>query len=96
MVRLLRASLCLLFVATGVASLPVKGLSMARSFVRSLEFRQEVRICNAYPFGQALDVYVGKQRHRHELPRRHCSRTRSSWESWRRAAAPRTRSTSCA
>jgi hypothetical protein len=32
----------------------------AVSFIRSLSFRQTLRVCNAYPQGVALDVFVGK------------------------------------
>jgi hypothetical protein len=50
-----------------VASLHVDALAVdarsktkAKSFVRSLHFKQQLRICNAYPYGSALDVFVGK------------------------------------
>jgi len=29
------------------------------SFVRALEFRHRLRVCNAYPYGAAMDVYHG-------------------------------------
>lgn len=32
----------------------------ALNFVRGLEFKHHLRICNAYPFGAALDVYRGQ------------------------------------
>lgn len=31
----------------------------AVSFIRNLEFKQTLRVCNAYPYGSALDVFVG-------------------------------------
>merc|ERR1719265_942392 len=30
------------------------------SFVRSLEFKHRLRVCNAYPYGAALDLYRGR------------------------------------
>lgn len=32
------------------------------SFISSLEFKQTLRVCNAYPYKYPLDVYVGKER----------------------------------
>jgi hypothetical protein len=32
----------------------------AASFVRSLEFKHRLRVCNAYPYGAAMDLYRGK------------------------------------
>mmetsp|Transcript_113969 Transcript_113969/g.333063 ORF Transcript_113969/g.333063 Transcript_113969/m.333063 type:complete len:277 (+) Transcript_113969:74-904(+) len=32
----------------------------ADGFVRTLEFKHRLRICNAYPYGAAMDVYRGK------------------------------------
>eukprot|EP00747_Dinoflagellata_sp_TGD_P125031 gnl/TRDRNA2_/TRDRNA2_174096_c1_seq20.p1 gnl/TRDRNA2_/TRDRNA2_174096_c1~~gnl/TRDRNA2_/TRDRNA2_174096_c1_seq20.p1 ORF type:complete len:262 (-),score=55.13 gnl/TRDRNA2_/TRDRNA2_174096_c1_seq20:68-853(-) len=34
--------------------------SRAEGFVRSLEFKHRLRVCNAYPYNAALDVYRGK------------------------------------
>jgi len=31
----------------------------AHSFVRSLEFKRRLRVCNAYPYPTALDIFVG-------------------------------------
>lgn len=33
---------------------------MAHSFIRTLEFKQSLRVCNAYPYNAALDVWKGK------------------------------------
>jgi len=38
----------------------LKQRSNATGFVRSLEFKHRLRICNAYPFGSAIDVFRGK------------------------------------
>lgn len=35
---------------------------MANSFIRNLEFKQKLRVCNAYPYGSPLDVYVGRKK----------------------------------
>jgi len=32
-----------------------------RRFIRSLDFSHRLRVCNAYPHAEGLDVYVGKQ-----------------------------------
>lgn len=37
---------------------PFRGKATAQSFVRSLAFKQRLRICNAYPYDSALEVYV--------------------------------------
>lgn len=37
-------------------------LSPAHSFVRSLAFKQRLRICNAYPYESALDVFIGQEK----------------------------------
>jgi len=34
--------------------------SRAEGFVRALEFKHRLRVCNAYPFAASLDVYRGK------------------------------------
>jgi len=52
-------SLLLLAVAAAGAPLRSKHVA-AHSFVRSLELKQVLRVCNAYPFTSALDVFVGK------------------------------------
>jgi len=35
-------------------------LDAASSFIRTLEFKQALRVCNAYPYNAALDVWSGK------------------------------------
>eukprot|EP00929_Paragymnodinium_shiwhaense_P114319 TRINITY_DN82675_c0_g1_i1.p1 TRINITY_DN82675_c0_g1~~TRINITY_DN82675_c0_g1_i1.p1 ORF type:complete len:285 (-),score=93.48 TRINITY_DN82675_c0_g1_i1:94-948(-) len=35
--------------------------SQAASFVRSLEFKQNLRICNAYPYDSGVSISVGKE-----------------------------------
>merc|ERR1719198_874103 len=36
------------------------GSLRAEGFVRALEFKHRLRVCNAYPYNAALDVYRGK------------------------------------
>jgi len=48
---------------------PLRGGKLApQSFVRSLSFKQKLRICNAYPFESPLDVYLGKIKITEEEP----------------------------
>jgi len=35
--------------------------SEATSFVRSLEFKQTLRVCNAYPYDSGVDIFLGKE-----------------------------------
>lgn len=44
------------------------GKLMTHSFVRSLAFKQRLRICNAYPYESALDVYLAKTKLTMEMP----------------------------
>lgn len=37
-----------------------KHINGAGGFVRALEFKHRLRVCNAYPFAAAMDVYRGK------------------------------------
>jgi len=39
----------------------VQTASNSGSLVRALEFRHKLRVCNAYPFGDALDIFRGKE-----------------------------------
>eukprot|EP00425_Heterocapsa_triquetra_P046211 CAMPEP_0195067180 /NCGR_PEP_ID=MMETSP0448-20130528/12320_1 /TAXON_ID=66468 /ORGANISM="Heterocapsa triquestra, Strain CCMP 448" /LENGTH=271 /DNA_ID=CAMNT_0040098553 /DNA_START=87 /DNA_END=899 /DNA_ORIENTATION=+ len=57
-------SFCLLVVAaSGIGShAPLRAKRTARSFVRSLELKQVLRVCNAYPFSSSLDVYIGRSK----------------------------------
>lgn len=51
----------LLLLAAAAAGAPLRSKHVAaHSFVRSLELKQVLRVCNAYPFTSALDVFVGK------------------------------------
>lgn len=53
----------LLLLATAAAGAPLRSKHVAaHSFVRSLELKQVLRVCNAYPFTSALDVFVGKNK----------------------------------
>jgi len=38
------------------------GTLATHSFVRSLAFKQRLRICNAYPYASPLDVFIGQAR----------------------------------
>merc|ERR1719261_2367958 len=47
--------------AAGVSQNQAASLrSSAAGFVRALEFKHRLRVCNAYPYAAALDVYRGK------------------------------------
>lgn len=35
---------------------------IATSFIQNLEFQYKLRICNAYPYGSPLDVYIGERK----------------------------------
>jgi len=51
----LRLTLCAALCATAAA-----GALRAEGFVKALEFKHRLRVCNAYPFATSLDVYRGK------------------------------------
>jgi hypothetical protein len=55
-------TLCMVMSLINAAALETRGRHMAKSFVRSLHFKQQLRICNAYPYGSALDVFIGKEK----------------------------------
>lgn len=47
--------------------------SEATSFVRSLEFKQTLRVCNAYPYDSGVDIFIGKEELSSEsLPYKSC------------------------
>ena len=50
--------LCLVLCAAAADAAVLR--SKATGFVRSLEFKHQLRVCNAYPYSAALDVLVGK------------------------------------
>jgi hypothetical protein len=58
--------MCLLLLSITAHAALVKGSlrqrTMADGFVNALEFKHRLRICNAYPFSSALDVYNGRER----------------------------------
>lgn len=39
----------------------IQGGKVAAQFVKSLEFKRRLRVCNAYPYPTALDVYRGSE-----------------------------------
>eukprot|EP00747_Dinoflagellata_sp_TGD_P125024 gnl/TRDRNA2_/TRDRNA2_174096_c1_seq13.p1 gnl/TRDRNA2_/TRDRNA2_174096_c1~~gnl/TRDRNA2_/TRDRNA2_174096_c1_seq13.p1 ORF type:complete len:257 (-),score=59.65 gnl/TRDRNA2_/TRDRNA2_174096_c1_seq13:65-835(-) len=53
-----RLAVCLALLAAAHAG--QSGSLRAEGFVRSLEFKHRLRVCNAYPYNAALDVYRGK------------------------------------
>jgi hypothetical protein len=53
-----RLTLC--FGLLAAASAGQAGSLRAEGFVRALEFKHRLRVCNAYPYNAALDVYRGK------------------------------------
>jgi len=46
----------------------VEGTGAHRSFVRNLAFRHRLRVCNAYPYDKAVDVYRGNEKLTEEKP----------------------------
>lgn len=47
---------------TSVASAHLRQKHVGSSFVSTLKFKVTLRICNAYPYGRAMDVYHGKEK----------------------------------
>jgi len=41
--------------------------SSARGFIHSLEFKHRLRVCNAYPYNTAIDIYRGKTEEKNRL-----------------------------
>merc|ERR550537_1426958 len=52
--------LSLIAPAFGAASLRHQTLQASAGFVKALEFKHRLRVCNAYPYAAALDLYRGK------------------------------------
>lgn len=52
----------ILFLLVGVASSVnvLRAGHAGSSFISTLEFKHTLRVCNAYPFNHAIDVFVGK------------------------------------
>jgi len=59
MARMMVGALFLHALAAASAS-KVQGVLRAGGFVRALEFKHRLRVCNAYPYAAALDVFRGK------------------------------------
>jgi len=59
----MRAAVFLTLLALGAveASFRHTGVRHASSLVRGLEFKHRLRVCNAYPYAGALDLYRGKE-----------------------------------
>merc|ERR1719390_311388 len=55
-----RFAVCFALVLLAAAHAGQKSSLRAEGFVRSLEFKHRLRVCNAYPYNAALDVYRGK------------------------------------
>lgn len=74
----------LLTVVTGTSNQLRSGHSaVAKSFIQSLEFKQSLRVCNAYPYNAALDVWVGKKKLSAEaLNYKQCGEYHPGKESW--------------
>merc|ERR1719329_1752956 len=53
---------CLTVLAGGVSQTALRHSHKGRSegFVKALEFKHRLRVCNAYPYDQPLDVYRGR------------------------------------
>jgi len=52
-----RLLICALFVGAATAT---QGSLRAEGFVKALDFKHRLRVCNAYPYGHSLDVFRGK------------------------------------
>lgn len=60
-------------IATDQTGTQLRRKQAGASFISSLQFTQVLRVCNAYPFEHALDVYVGKNKITQEaLPYKKC------------------------
>merc|ERR1719240_1143083 len=55
-----RLALLFAFLSAAQAHEALRHASRAEGFVRALEFKHRLRVCNAYPYNAALDVYRGK------------------------------------
>jgi len=53
------AALCIVAAAVNDQT-QLRSGSRAQGFVRALEFKHRLRVCNAYPYSAALDVFRGK------------------------------------
>jgi len=75
-VSLLLLTSARLAAALGIAGRSPAGRSRqaeAVSFVRSLEFKQTLRVCNAYPYDSGVDIFVGQEQLSSEtLPYKSC------------------------
>lgn len=56
---LLCAALCTLAVAIDQTHGSLRSKVQAEGFVKALEFKHRLRVCNAYPYSAALDVFRG-------------------------------------
>lgn len=61
---------CLTALAGGVSQTALRHTHKGRSegFVKALEFKHRLRVCNAYPYDQPLDVYRGRSEKLTEEP----------------------------
>ena len=57
--KMMRLAICFALLAAATAD-QLRSKNHAEGFVRSLEFKHRLRVCNAYPYNAALDVYRGK------------------------------------
>merc|ERR1719197_2336952 len=48
--------------ATALSDASLRSSGKAQGFVKALEFKHSLRVCNAYPYSAALDVYQGAAR----------------------------------
>lgn len=65
----------LLAVGAGIAQavLRQRSMTMADGFVQALQFRHQLRVCNAFPFSAPLDVFSSKEKLTHEpMPYKTC------------------------
>lgn len=51
----------LTLVASAAAAVHHTGAKAAKHFVGTVAFKHRLRVCNAYPYGEAIDVFRGKE-----------------------------------
>jgi len=55
-------ALALATVVTGLSNNAVHNTAHAKNFVGTVEFKHRLRVCNAYPYAESLDVFRGNEK----------------------------------
>jgi len=67
--KMFRTALCILLCASASAlTADASSNSNVRGFVKPLEFKHILRVCNAYPYNTALDIYRGSKEKLTKMP----------------------------